>query len=611
VSNHNLYIIGADTETCEGPPITYQFYSPDKRLMRNGCDHSIIMDVDSIIALETFIDYLDRLYDLMDGDGEACLFIHNLKFDAVSFFYNYPELLAQKNRLDVLINDWKLTGVYGTANFMCFSKGLVTVRMVDTYSWFKSSIAAAGEMVCPELPKLEPPANLGSIHYTSKDKKFADYAMRDAVIAYNLGLVIHSLAVEFDIPTSNTLPGMAVKIFRKLFVKYPIHQPPDGWSEQAHLSYHGGVNRVKPSACMRCHEDVISVDISSAYPYAMSLLPAFSNPDLYKEFRPSHALVKKLVNVPPLGVYRVSGTAKKCAYPCLFTEDFKPIEGHFPPTWIQGHEINEGLRSGELIIKTISGLYYDSDQDQVPSPFKAYTDYFYKLKEEARDQPIKRQMYKVLLNALYGKLIELHDKDDDDLNYADLDFVKPDVVRFVAGPLYHPFAASAITAHTRVYAHRIDHQYKSIHTATDGIIAPFREFKPIPGYPRIGLGNLTMEYRGAVMILRNKLYVFYTHPITTPAQKKYVRDRKYKESTIFKDRYIIKDARHGFIKAGVDVLERLIYSNSRVYTYEAPNTLLSSLRSGYIPNKFVESRTLLKIPKKMITLFTLKKKVRK
>src|SRR5690606_31759333 len=102
-----------------------------------------------------------------------------------------------------------------------------------------------------------------------------------------------------------------------------------------------------------------------------------------------------------------------------------------------------------------------------------------------------------------------------------------------AGGMFHPFIASAITAHTRARIHRLEHRYKALHTATDGILTRDKKAKA----EGKGLGALTLEAKDATaLIVRNKLYVLYTNkptPKTTP-------------SAVFKGNHILNHALHGF-----------------------------------------------------------------
>jgi hypothetical protein len=424
-----------------------------------------------------------------------------------------------------------------------------------------TSLEKAGNMVCPHLPKLLRPKGLGITLYTAKDHDFVDYAMRDAEVAYFLGLAIEKFHNELEIPSQISLASMAAAVFRIHYMQANIFQPPlYSWMVGAAASYHGGVNRVRPDAAPSWHLNVSALDLSSAYPDAMDGFPAFSDEKGYKKFSKSNVR-----QVPELGIYQISGIASECHWPAMFQHDFKPLQGRFKDTWVSGYELNEALATHEVILKSVSGYYYDSraEGNGGYSPFHAYVQNFYMLKSSATD-PVMRYMYKILLNALTGKFIQT----SPDYTLADGRLIK--IMR--AGGLYHPFIASLITGHTRAAIHALEHKYNALHTATDGIFVPGK----VDTGEKKTLGAVVCEGQGDLALFRNKLYIFYTGEESEGTY----------ESQAFKGRYILKCARHGF-QGRVADLERMLVSPDRSYKINKPIKLKTAIRDGDTPNKFV------------------------
>jgi hypothetical protein len=567
-------IYGADTETLNGEPLSLQFYSEQTA---QKCERIYFVDAKS--ASRVFFAWLDSL-------ARSCqhvVYVHNLDFDLPEFLWSYKDKLitVTGGEYEFTCGDWKLSGVYGTPTFCKLSneRRKSTVLIVNSFAWFKSSLAEAAKIVCPDLPKLDAPKGLGTVRFTARDAGFCAYAMRDAVVAYHIGVAVQRIHRQFDIRQSVSLADMAAKIFRHHFLTYTIPQPSRDVVFGAWKSYHGGKNNVVKGAAPAWHLGVSSMDISSAYPYAMSVLPSFGDERLYKRM----PLAKRAPrDVEPFGVYQVSGTAEASDWPVLFTHGFEPIEGKFADTWVQGFELAEALRSGKVKVSRIRGHYYNADKDNRESALRAFVLHFYDLKQREKD-PVLRYMYKIILNALYGKFIQT--RKSEKVILTDIDANETvEASEVVAGGMFHPFIASAITAHTRAYMHRIEYAHKAFHTATDGIFTRATKPKRIAGFPTRGLGALTLEYADAELcLLRNKCYILYH------------RDGKL-VSQFFKGKRIAKYAKHGFQGTVYD-LERMIAHGGRRYTASRPNRLREALKRGLRVNEFVTRPYVLKVGK--------------
>lgn len=541
------HVIGVDSETMQGPPISFQFYSATAKQI-NGC-----IFVGKRKPTEVFFRHLKKL-----KPGRYRMYGHNLEFDMLSILWDIRASIRDGS-IDADINDFKITGRYSKPVFATIDDGERYIELVDSILWFMTSLEKAADLVCPHLPKLTRPAGLGITLFTAKDHVFVDYAMRDAEVAYFLGLAIEKFHEELQIPSQISLASMAAAVFRIHYMQANIYQPPlHQWMVGAAASYHGGVNRVRPNSAPSWHLNVSALDLSSAYPHAMDSFPAFSDEKGYKKFKGSSPR-----SVPPLGIYCISGLTSECDWPALFNHDFSPLQGRFKDVWVSGFELNEAIASHEVSIKNISGYHYDGRNDGAYSPFSAYVRNFYKKKSDEADT-VMRYMYKILLNALTGKFIQT----SPDYTLADGKLVK--IMR--AGGLYHPFIASLITGHTRAAIHALEHKYNAIHTATDGIFVPGK----VDTGEKKRLGATVCEGQGDLALFRNKLYIFYTDDSSDGAY----------ESQVFKGRYVMKCARHGFQGRVVD-LEQMLVSPNRTYRTNKPIKLKTALKNKDVPNKFV------------------------
>lgn len=556
------YIYGGDTETLNGEPLSLQFYSEDV-----ACDE--IHFVDKKTAAQQFFKWVEK----RKRNAQHVVYVHNLSFDLIEFLWgHHAKLISASGDYDFKVGKYHITGVYGTPTFCKISNGHnLSVIIVDSFSYFRGSLAKGAELFCPDLPKLKRPDGIGEVKFTAKDSKFCEYAMRDAVVTYHMGKAIEAMHQRYNLSQCVSVADMAARIFRRMLT-YTIPQPNRDIVDASLLSYHGGKNNI--TAPPGWYGGITSLDISSAYPRAMHELPAFSNKKLYRRYRGN----AKVREVHPHGVYCVSGRVDECDWPVIFSHGFKPLHGKIDRVWIQGFEVNEALRSGELHPSKITGFLYDSEKDLQASALRFFVEEFYRLKEAETD-PVMRYMYKLILNSVSGKFIQTRKKNS--CAYTDIDAgMTVTASELVAGGLFHPFIASAITAHTRARIHQLEHKYKAIHTATDGIMTQMIGAKA----QGKGLGALTVEASDAeLLMLRNKCYVLYM-----------AKGKKTTPSTVYRRKHIRKYALHGF-QGNVTDLEEMVKSGRRTYTVNRPNRLKESLKRGLTPNKFVKRDYVLKV----------------
>lgn len=561
-SRLDKYVYGADSETVKGKPNSLQFYSED-------CVCDDIYFVDEKSASKTFL----RWCGARKRNALHVVYVHNLAFDLVEFLWgHHKKLVSDGSEFDFRIADAHIHGVYGSPTFASIALGKDRrIVLIDSFSFYRSSLDAAAKIFCPSLPKLSRPKSLGEIRYTARDKGFSRYAMRDAVIAYHLGRAIETMHQEYDLQQCVSVADMAARIFRHSFLTYTIPQPPRDVIECALLSYHGGKNNL--AATPGWYSNVTSLDIKSAYPHAMREMPAFSNAKLYRRYA-----AKRVGHVPEYGVYYVTGRVRDCQWPSVFSHGFKALTGSIDRVAMHGVEVNEAMRSGELSATKIRGWYYDHEKDHQAPALRAFVDDFFEKKESVKDKGM-RQWFKFTLNSISGKFIQTRKRGT--CAYTDIDADKTvNASELIAGGMFHPFIASGITAHTRARIHTLEHKYKALHTATDGIFTQQR--CNLKNDSR--LGALSVEARGDLLLVRNKCYVLYTDKPTADSFP----------SKAFEGKHIAKAAKHGF-QGSVYDLERLIATGKRKYTVNRPHRLKEAINRGLTPNEFLKREYTLKV----------------
>lgn len=565
-------LIGADTETKQGPPITFQFYSQQKPSL-NG-----VIFLNNRKPSQVLFNWLD---ELPETDTETIIYGHNLKFDLLSFLYDRAKILNSENFCET-INGWTIKGVYAGLVFANLKKGRKRVMFRDTWAYYHASLAELEKTFKLNLPKLEAPAGLGERDFSPTDKAFCAYALRDAEIAYHIGEIIESWHSEYDLPQTHSIADMSAKIFKSKFVAKPLVYPGATITHCAFQAYHGGKNLL--SAKPGSYEKVYSLDINSAYPHAMTTLPSFANREGFKRVEGAQTLSIGCVH----GVYKVFGWLNRCKYPIFYRQgagmlampgDLFDVEGrsrvkqwlggeNYPydrqrieGLWVTGWELLEAIYSREFACEKFFGYCYQDSDDYLKlpyKPFKHFAQHFFNLKNCEAD-PVRRLTYKLVLNSLSGKLAETRRGPEDKMFWDALNSEMVVEENRVAGSMFYSLAAALITGHTRARIHQLEHKYQSLHTSTDGILT---QTKPDPADIGDGLGELKLEGCGTLHLVRNKLYVL-----------------------IDERGNIIKETRHGF-RGKLQALLELVGLDRREYEYLHCNQLAESVRRGLTPNKF-------------------------
>lgn len=358
----------------------------------------------------------------------------------------------------------------------------VSVSLIDTIAFFGMSLEKALEAIGAPVRKKERHPLLGKV--VLPEAEIEDYFKSDLLGTWHLGKYIIEQHQKFDVSLCVSLPQMSGKIYRKHYMKAELYEKlPSPVLYASLLSYHGGKNSITvPPGVYYCKE----LDIRSAYPEAMRQLPSFEKGRFYA-WEDSNLKGE----LPTLhGVYCVSGYVESCKWGCIFSHDFKPLSGEIKEVWVTGYELQEAFDHGHIKKLTrLVGYIWEPDEDAPPSGFVKFVDDMYYQKDNAKTEG-ERFFYKLILNSLYGKFIaRAHNEMEDAV---------------IAGSMFHPFIATLITGFVRAKIHRLEHQYNSLHTATDSIktTMPFVEKEK-------GLGSLKLEVEGPCYILRNKLYFHF------------------------------------------------------------------------------------------------------
>lgn len=335
----------------------------------------------------------DDFTKLLTQKTQRCWFItFNLSFDAIIL----SRILKDK--------PYKISAFYAGSRLirLTIRRGKLKWIVVDLRNIFpNTNLARIGDIL--QLPKLTKPEYLGHRAPKTKEEKnyFKRYAMRDAEICYKMTKIIHE---EFKIIKS-TCAGLAMRIFARDYCHcnhfYPL---PDKFTEKVRLAYHGG--RTECFIRGLSFEPLKAYDVNSLYPYVMQyknypfVLYAPDRKDDIDFDREgvTKALIQCDTNFPPIAIKHFC--KDKFEKLCFVNGKY---EGWF--TNVELKEL-EHYNCGKVLKVYESWQWKDTTQNPF-NPFVSYITDFYKKKVEAtKTNSPKRELYKIMLNGLYGKFGE-------------------------------------------------------------------------------------------------------------------------------------------------------------------------------------------------------------
>lgn len=249
--------------------------------------------------------------------------------------------------------------------------------------------------------------------------KFTAYAGRDASLTHDIYLATADLLGSFSLAVFNkqgilpsSAPAAAARMAFAMASESEWERPGRDYEQLALDSYHGGYVAMRRRGFVT---NLTVADLHSAYPSAMLLLPdpcrakyIVLEGGVWKDIPTG---VRKLGN---LGFVRATFKIKECAFPSI-SKMSKKYTLHQPGVYkrfpISLPELSALFDLGQIDAAEIHGGYIvvgDTDT----SFLKKFVEWFYELKEteerEGRKDSAQYLAAKLLMNALYGKLIEIH-----------------------------------------------------------------------------------------------------------------------------------------------------------------------------------------------------------
>lgn len=594
----NLRVMGADTETCRGSPMTLQASDGEGELFEYVKPETI------------FPTFRDWVLPRCRSKGVNVCYVHFLRFDLpVIFFEKRLALYEQGNEFEFELHGCKVKGLFGKVNKFDIEADGKKLQVLDSWAFTQAGLDASLKMYKIGARKKKKPrcrfclgkapycaecrysgTRLGWVRYDTlppgdwERLEFEAYAKGDASSLQKLGESIMGFHKRYTVRPSISLPQFASRVFRHHFMepKEVIPPPPPAVIVASEASYHGGMNWAPPE-CPLVVEGAREADINGAYAHAMKVLPQF--------VQGFYARVEGF-DEDHVGVYKVTGE-QDIKYPIIYSEAFEPIHGKFSGVWITGHELARARRVMDLKIE--DGWIWAHDKTYRHNPLAEYVDHFYGLKEKTDRASADYYFYKTCSNALYGKFcaaVEHRERKNFTVAVKGLDkaavmgmaksqstdYTWDDVTKSCvkietthrAGLLTNFFIASQVTGHVRAQLWDLLTQYDGFHAATDAI----KTVRPIEGTP--GLGGLKIETEGRCYVFRNKLYLHFAESTKFCGHK---RDKKDEEGNPVnawryelhdEGQHLCKYGLHGFKGKVRDLYaarKRLLKGESYAYSY--------------------------------------------
>lgn len=329
---------------------------------------------------------------LREKTHRAWFITFNLSFDAIVI----SRMLANY--------DYKISAFYAGSRLirLTIRKGSFKWVVVDLRNIFpNTNLARIGEIL--QYEKLEKPDYLGQRAPETLEEKayFKRYAMRDAEICYKMAKLIQG---EFNIIKS-TCAGLAMRIFARDYCHCnKFYSLKDSFNDKIRLAYHGG--RTECFIRGLTHEPLKCYDVNSLYPYVMLnhsypfvLYAPEKKLDIdFDREGVTKALVQCDTDFPPIAIKHLckDGLEKLCF-----------VNGKYQG-WFTNIELKEleQYNCGK-VLRVFESYQWKNTANNPFNPFVTYiTDFYNKKKEASMNNSSKRELYKIMLNALYGKFGE-------------------------------------------------------------------------------------------------------------------------------------------------------------------------------------------------------------
>lgn len=267
----------------------------------------------------------------------------------------------------------------------------------DSFSLLPKSLDSLCHSFKPDHVKLERP----QVDFSCDPKTWVNYCKYDCLSLYEILLKFDNVIRDIGGCIGYTIASTSLRTFRKRFLKTDLETYYE-YNDFFKRGYYGGRTEVFRMIANEIDSPFYVYDVNSMYPFIMRSYdypvsrPMKINPYDVDEFKGQCGVAHVEVNAPP-DLY----------FPVLpyHREDKKLV---FPlGSWEGVYEfnmLNKAVKMG-YDVKTKYAWVFDTQP-----LFKGYVDYFYRLKNNSEEA--EREIYKFLLNTLYGKFAEKSERSE-------------------------------------------------------------------------------------------------------------------------------------------------------------------------------------------------------
>lgn len=329
------------------------------------------------------------------------------------------------------------------------------------------------------------------------DEIMLKYCRMDCILLYD-SLKVFEKEIDFSLFT--TSPKTSMQYFKTFFLK--SHLPRISVKEFDRIKDFAKAGRVE--VFKRYGSNLIHLDINQAYPYIM-----------YKYGCPvGHYVETFEPDFNKCGFFIVKINKKQLAQDYINFMPYSLDRLYFlntkKPYYITTFEI-ELLIEKKIDFEIIEGFQYDLNKDF----YKEYVTYFYNMRKE---NPNKKFISKIFLNALQGKMIQSLDYDRITINDDNAEFIiNPELNIGITTPnrvtrdFHYPASPALIWSGTRAYLYRLMDKVKDniYYCDTDSLCIDKKALPILKQYIGGELGELKIEkkYQKAIF-LAPKVYCY-------------------------------------------------------------------------------------------------------
>ena len=351
------------------------------------------------------------------------------------------------------------------------------VRFFDTLRHWPMSVEQMGRFI--GLPKLDRLGAAGSL------KKEIEYCQRDTEITWKFVYEMLRRYDEMQLDLRETLPGMALQLFKNQFYLDPWPTVTRMDKEFFRQGYYGGRVEVYHFGLLR--GPIHHYDVNSLFP---SVMKEKQYPDI--DGGPRYTSSPDFSNE---GMAEVDIVVPQSTYPSLPSRGYGELVyawGALNGTWTYP-ELRAAIQRGAKITRVYSAIEYGPMRHG--EPFGKYVDYCYGRRLKGTHD-LDKVFWKLMMNSLYGKFGQ---------SEGGVRMIVQDVEKTQERPAPHANVlwAAYVTSHARVrLLEFLEETSECFYTDTDSLFT--RDELPTS----MKLGKLKWEgTAGYTQFYGNKLYV--------------------------------------------------------------------------------------------------------